>query len=123
MKKKYTKKQIQEAIKYWKNQLKFGNYKKLNENFEDAVAVDEGIQQFNAEYDDLVDSYKKFASTYKPDISEYDRKMVQVCKEAIDKGTMIISDEARKWFIDNTSIPEDEIDEFLSSNFEWYVKQ
>ena len=28
MKKKYTKKQIQEVINYWKKQLKLGNYKK-----------------------------------------------------------------------------------------------
>lgn len=31
--KKYTKKQIQEAINYWKKQLKIGNYKKLNESY------------------------------------------------------------------------------------------
>lgn len=34
MKKKYTKKQIQEAINYWKKQLKIGNYKKINESYE-----------------------------------------------------------------------------------------
>jgi len=33
MKKKYTKKQITEAIAYWQKQLKKGNYKKLNESF------------------------------------------------------------------------------------------
>lgn len=32
MKKKYTKKQIQEAINYWLKQLKLGNYKKVNES-------------------------------------------------------------------------------------------
>lgn len=32
MKKKYTKKQIQEAISYWEKQLSLGNYKKLNED-------------------------------------------------------------------------------------------
>ena len=31
MKNRYTKKQIEESIKYWKKQLKLGNYKKLNE--------------------------------------------------------------------------------------------
>lgn len=35
MKKKYTKKQIQEAIAYWQRQIKRGNYKKLNESVED----------------------------------------------------------------------------------------
>ena len=35
MKKRYTKKQIQESIAYWKKQLKLGNYKKLNESLND----------------------------------------------------------------------------------------
>lgn len=29
---KYTKKQITEAIAYWKKQLRLGNYKKINES-------------------------------------------------------------------------------------------
>ena len=37
MKKKYTKRQITEAIAYWKRQLKLGNYKKLNESNENYV--------------------------------------------------------------------------------------
>ena len=32
MKKQYTRKQIQEAIQYWKKQLKAGNYRKVNES-------------------------------------------------------------------------------------------
>lgn len=32
MKKRYTRKQIVEAINYWKKQLRVGNYKKLNED-------------------------------------------------------------------------------------------
>ena len=32
MKKKYTRKQILESIKYWQKQLRAGNYKKLNES-------------------------------------------------------------------------------------------
>ena len=35
MKKKYTRKQILESIKYWKDQIKKGNYKKLNESYND----------------------------------------------------------------------------------------
>ena len=35
MKKTYTKKQIQEAISYWKKQLAKGNYRKVNENLKD----------------------------------------------------------------------------------------
>ena len=34
MKKQYTKKQIQEAISYWKKQLAEGNYRKVNEEAE-----------------------------------------------------------------------------------------
>ena len=37
MKKQYTKKQIQEAISYWKKQLARGNYRKVNEVFEYSV--------------------------------------------------------------------------------------
>lgn len=37
MKAKYTKRQIQEAISYWKKQLKLKNYKKLNESTDDVV--------------------------------------------------------------------------------------
>lgn len=46
MKKKYTKKQIQEAINYWTKQLKLGNYKKsLNEGitFDSAQSAAEQI--------------------------------------------------------------------------------
>ena len=32
MKKTYTKRQIQEAISYWKRQLAKGNYRKIDEN-------------------------------------------------------------------------------------------
>ncbi len=32
MKKKYTKRQITEAIAYWKKQLAKGNYRKVNES-------------------------------------------------------------------------------------------
>jgi hypothetical protein len=35
MKKTYTKKQIQEAISYWKKQLAEGNYRKINESTSD----------------------------------------------------------------------------------------
>lgn len=38
MKKQYTRKQIFEAIAYWKKQLRAGNYKKLNESEEDYEA-------------------------------------------------------------------------------------
>lgn len=56
MKKKYTKKQIQEAIKFWEKQLKAGNYKKINESINlsenaDAykliAAMDNGEAEFS----------------------------------------------------------------------------
>ena len=39
MKKTYTKKQIQEAISYWRKQLAEGNYRKMDEslNYEDVM--------------------------------------------------------------------------------------
>ena len=40
MKMKYTKRQIQESIKYWQKQLKLGNYKKLNEDVYDDTEDD-----------------------------------------------------------------------------------
>jgi len=40
MKKQYTKKQIVEAINYWKKQLRAGNYKKLNENVDSNLMND-----------------------------------------------------------------------------------
>lgn len=43
MKKRYTKKQITEAIAYWKKQLRAGNYKKVNESeFRPSMVVDTG---------------------------------------------------------------------------------
>ena len=39
--KKYTRKQIQEAIAYWKKQLAKGNYKKVNESIEHEGASDD----------------------------------------------------------------------------------
>lgn len=43
MKKKYTKKQIQEAINYWQKQLKAGNYKKVNESVNDTAGILQAI--------------------------------------------------------------------------------
>ena len=43
MKKTYTKKQIQEAIAYWKKQLAKGNYRKVNE----ALQPDAGLEDYD----------------------------------------------------------------------------
>ena len=45
MKKRYTKKQIQEAINYWEKQLKLGNYKKVNESRYDTDMAAETYAQ------------------------------------------------------------------------------
>ena len=37
MKKKYTRKQITEAIAYWKKQLNEGNFKRLNESYDELI--------------------------------------------------------------------------------------
>ena len=50
MKKTYTKKQIQEAIAYWKKQLAGGNYRKVNETI---VPPPQKIRSF----DDLASEY------------------------------------------------------------------
>ena len=49
MKKKYTKKQITEAIAYWQKQLKLGNYKKVNESRYDTDMAAETYAQDEAE--------------------------------------------------------------------------
>ena len=49
MKKRYTKKQIQEAINYWEKQLKLGNYKKVNESRYDTDMAAEIYAQDEAE--------------------------------------------------------------------------
>ena len=43
MKKKYTKKQITEAIAYWQKQLRAGNYKKVNESVNDSTGILQAI--------------------------------------------------------------------------------
>ena len=45
MKKRYTKKQIQEAINYWEKQLRTGNYKKVNESRYDTDMAAETYAQ------------------------------------------------------------------------------
>lgn len=47
MKKPYTKKQIQEAIAYWKGQLAKGNYRKVNES-EGETPADRAIRALDA---------------------------------------------------------------------------
>ena len=49
MKKKYTKKQITEAISYWQKQLRAGNYKKVNESRYDTDMAAEIYAQDEAE--------------------------------------------------------------------------
>ena len=69
MKKKYTKRQIAEAIAYWKKQLKLGNYKKLNES-EDQKE----LKKFKIRYSVTIDfgpkDHMTGKKTYHEDIIE-----------------------------------------------------
>ena len=59
MKKRYTKKQIQEAIDYWKKQLSTGNYLKLNEstsNINDLLQDLVNSERIQAVYAEWCDS-------------------------------------------------------------------
>lgn len=50
MKKKYTRKQISEAIAYWEKQLKKGNYKKVNESFSFGKKYDHTDPELGDQY-------------------------------------------------------------------------
>ena len=59
MKKKYTKKQITEAIAYWKKQLSTGNYLKINEstsNINDLLQDLVNSERIQASYAEWCDS-------------------------------------------------------------------
>lgn len=59
MKKQYSKKQIQEAISYWKKQLSTGNYLKLNEstsNINDLLYDLINSERIQASYAEWCDS-------------------------------------------------------------------
>jgi hypothetical protein len=62
MKKQYTRKQIVEAINYWKKQIRLGNYKSLNESNDDIEAT---ISQLpKDEYDFLFGDDSALATGY-----------------------------------------------------------
>jgi len=71
MKKQYTKKQIVEAINYWKKQLRAGNYKKLNESndgykyclYYESYGNDDTVQIFDS-MEELDKSFKEFLDGY-----------------------------------------------------------
>ena len=67
MKKRYTKKQIQEAIAHWERQLEAGNYKKLNESLEDCNTLDEVYDELNNIIEQDKDLRSKLAELYKVD--------------------------------------------------------
>lgn len=61
MKKRYTKKQIQEAIAYWERQLKSGNYRKVNESEDEGVFDPE---QFLMELKDRMTADRDFENKF-----------------------------------------------------------
>ena len=80
MKKKYTKKQIMESIKYWQKQLKLGNYKKLNESTKPLKKYSWYLDEFIDYSDDAeptdefasIDAVKKNLPKYIPSITVYE---------------------------------------------------
>ena len=73
MNKKYTRKQICEAISYWKKQLRAGNYKKVNESVEGNskyILIKNGIDtDFMTTYDnelEALDDFYTYLNTIDP---------------------------------------------------------
>ena len=90
MKKKYTKKQITEAIAYWEKQLKKGNYRKVNES-EDELT--------DKEIEDQVERVMEKASDY---FSSSDR-------DRFDKWY----EDAKKWVEDEIRYGDSSFDELV----------
>ena len=72
--KKYTRKQICEAISYWKKQLRAGNYKRVNESIDGAkyILIKNGIDtDFMTTYDNELEALDNFY-TYLNEIEQDD---------------------------------------------------
>ena len=118
MKKQYTKKQIQEAINYWQKQLKLYEAKYFIKYIESMI--EDGKIEFNKKYKDLTKAFNDCISAYISNISKYDRKALQSLKETYNTAIILLSNEAREWFLANTNILDTDIDEFLEAELEWY---
>ena len=88
MKKKYTKKQITEAIAYWEKQLKNGNYKKLLESQYSSLVK---IEVYDVEFLDVGTT---------TDIAQSEYKSVQIDVN-INKS---ISIQIENWFDLNAGV-------------------
>ena len=56
MKKKYTKKQITEAIAYWEKQLRTGNYRKVHESMPTDDEIRDQVERVMEKANDYFDS-------------------------------------------------------------------
>lgn len=79
MKKRYTRKQIVESIKYWQKQLRAGNYKKLNESTKPLKKYSWYLDEFIDYSDDesmdefaSIDLVKKNLPKYIPSVTIYE---------------------------------------------------
>lgn len=131
MKKKYTKKQIQEAIKYWQKQLKKGNYRTLCENSINDFKYCYTFEEF-IEYDDEPGDYNTIAKVVKnlpiaiPSIKVFTdkRNTIHICSNNLNdikKAVIYLSfaDGEKEY---NTLIANNELDQELDSlDFKAYL--
>ena len=87
MKKQYTRKQIQEAISYWKKQLAKGNYRKVNE----SAAAGNGPKTFN------VTILRDQTCALEVRASDED-EAVSVAKEIVDSGRLYDYIDESQWY-------------------------
>ena len=119
MNKKYTKKQITEAIAYWEKQLKAGNYKKVNESdgmkkvtFTDYIEYDEDDFKPGDEWKATRNGVIKNIKKHYPDVA-----MVKKIRTLDGGGLEIYSNNVntlKKVWID-LSTADDTLDKLLNN--------
>ena len=87
MKKTYTKKQISEAIAYWKKQLAEGNYRKVNE----SVIAGNGPKTFN------VTLLRDQTCALEVKASD-ENEAVSVAREIVDSGRLYDYIDENQWY-------------------------
>lgn len=96
--KKYTKKQIVEAISYWEKQIRLGNYKKINESYE------------SYKLDDLRDLASQELFTY-DNIPNYAKKFIlDGVMEDVENGVVNLNSSGTKQYYDTDEDTYEEMD-------------
>lgn len=95
MKKQYTKKQIQEAISYWKKQLAKGDYRRMNES---AVAGN-GPKKFN------VTLLRDQTCTLEVMAAD-ENEAASVAGEIVDSGSLYDYIDENQWYSNPTEVGE-----------------